>query len=120
MLKEVCHVTDVDLDQPSEVGLKDIMRMEWQANYFASWLLMPTDNLRKAFFDEATRRRLVDRGHGLLYMDNQQCNVDTYYAVTMSIMNKFSVSRSVVRIRLKELGLLNESMKPVNKPSFKW
>lgn len=116
MLKEVCHETDVDLDRPREVGLKDIVRMEWQANYFASWLLLPTENLRKTFLIEAARRRLVDRGYGLLYMDNQQCNVDTYYAVTTSIMNKFCVSRSVVRIRLKELGLLNESIKPVNKP----
>jgi hypothetical protein len=115
MLREVCHESDLDLDKPRAVILKDVARMEWQANYFASWLLLPTESLRKTFLAEAARHRLVDRGHGLLYMDNQQCNVDTYYAITASIINKFCVSRSAVRIRLIELGLLNESIKPINR-----
>lgn len=108
MKRETCHESDVDLDDPREIGIKDVVRMEWQANYFASCLLLPTDHLVKAFSIEATRRQLINRGHGLLYMDYQRCNLDAFYAVTASIMNEFGVSRSVVKIRLKELGILNE------------
>jgi len=41
MSGEQCHESAVDLDNPFEVGIKDIMRMEWQANQFASSLLLP-------------------------------------------------------------------------------
>lgn len=108
MQREACHDSDVDLDTPGEIEIKDIVRMEWQANHFASCLLLPTDQLVKEFLIEAARHQLVDRGHGLLYIDHQRCNLDTFYAITTSIMNKFDVSRSVVKIRLKELGFLNE------------
>lgn len=114
MKREACHESDVDLDEPRKIGIKDIVRMEWQANYFASCLLLPTDCLVKSFLLEAARRQLTDRGHGLLYLDDQPCNVSAFYAVTTPIMNEFSISRSLVKIRLKELGFLNEGATQLN------
>lgn len=108
MKREACHESDVDFETPGAIDIKDIVRMEWQANFFASCLLLPTDRLRKLFLLEAARHSLVDRGYGLLYLDHQLCNVNTFYAVTAPIMIEFNVSRSVVKIRLKQLGLLNE------------
>jgi Zn-dependent peptidase ImmA (M78 family) len=109
MKREACHESDVDLEEPRMIDIKDIVRMEWQANYFASCLLLPTDRLVKSFLLGAARHSLADRGHGLLYLDRQRCNVSAYYAVTEPIMTEFNVSRSVVKIRLKQLGLLHES-----------
>jgi Zn-dependent peptidase ImmA (M78 family) len=108
MKREACHESDVDLENPGAIDIKDIVRMEWQANFFASCLLLPTDRLKKSFLLEAARHSLVDRGYGLLYLDHQHCNVNTFYTVTAPIMTEFNVSRSVVKIRLKQLGLLNE------------
>lgn len=108
MEREACHESDVDLDNSEEIGVKDIVRMEWQANCFASFLLLPTDYLVKAFRIEAAKQSLVDRGYGPLYLDGQQCNMNSFNAVTSPITSEFQVSRSVVKIRLKQLGLLTE------------
>lgn len=121
MKREACHELDDDLEHPGEIGIKDIVRMEWQANHFASCLLLPTDRFVKSFLLEAARRSLVNRGYGLLYLDDQPCNVVTFYAVTTPIMTEFNVSRNVVKIRLKQLGFLTESepsklIQPTRKP----
>ncbi|MDP1773120.1 MAG: ImmA/IrrE family metallo-endopeptidase [Methylobacter sp.] len=115
MKREACHESDVNLENPGEIGIKDIVRMEWQANYFASCLLLPADHLMESFFLETAKLQLVDRGHGLLYLDEQRCNVDAFFAVTTPIMNEFNVSRSVVKIRLKQLGFLTEGASKPNK-----
>jgi Zn-dependent peptidase ImmA (M78 family) len=109
MKRETCHESDVDLENPGVISIKDIVRMEWQANYFASGLLLPAPYLVESFLLEAERCSLIDRGYGLLYLDDQRCNRDAFYAVTAPIMAEFKVSRSVVKIRLKQLGLLTES-----------
>ncbi|MDV6343146.1 ImmA/IrrE family metallo-endopeptidase [Nitrosomonas sp. Is37] len=115
MRRESCHESNLDLDSPGVISIKDIIRMEWQANCFASCLLLPRERLVKSFLIEAARYSLVDRGHGLLYLDDQRCNVDAFYAVTAPIMSEFNVSRSVVKIRLKQLGFLIESEVMPNK-----
>ncbi len=115
MTSEACHYSDIDLENPISVGITDIVRMEWQANYFASCLLLPTDQFVKAFLIEAARNELVDKGYGLLYLDAQKCNQDTFYKVTSRLKNKFKVSRSAVKIRLGKLGFLNEASKMPNK-----
>ncbi|CAD6872354.1 hypothetical protein [Methylomonas fluvii] len=109
MTKEKCHKQDIEPESAEDICIKDIARMEWQANYFASCLLLPSEQLLMSFRSELTKRAVVDRGYGLLYLDDQPCNVDAYYAVTTPIMNKFNVSRSAIKIRLKHLGLLSEN-----------
>ena len=41
MVRESCHEKDIEVEYLDSVNLKDVRRMEWQANYFASCLLLP-------------------------------------------------------------------------------
>lgn len=99
MVREACHEEDIDTESSGTVNLKDVRRMEWQANYFASCLLLPKEQFEKEFFRQAQLHELLDRGYGLLYLDDQKCNVDTFYKVTGPLMQKFQVSRSVIKLR---------------------
>ena len=113
---ESCHDEDIEIESPVTIGFKDVSRMEWQANYFASCLLLPSKQFTRQFLIEAVLNDLSDKGYGLLYVDQQRCNIDTYHKVTTPLMNRFEVSRSVVKLRLKKLGFLNE---PENAPNVK-
>ncbi len=118
MYAEKCYKDDIDLENPRVVNVQDIRRIEWQANYFASCLLLPKVELTKDFFKIAQKLDLHNRGAGWLYLDNQKCNIDIFYNITNLLKNKFQVSRSVIKIRLKELGILNESEKFIPNKSF--
>ena len=104
------HVEEVDfeVENPTELGVKDIMRMEWQANYFASCLLLPRSQFVADVFSVAESIGWKDRGFGLLYLDEQPENIGSYYNITNHLKAKYKVSRSVVKLRLKKMGLLNE------------
>lgn len=108
MVRESCHEEDIEVEYLDSVSLKDVRRMEWQANYFASCLLLPREQFKKEFFRQAVLHDLFDRGHGLLYLDDQKCNVDTFFEVTSPLVQKFQVSRSVVKLRLLKMRFLNE------------
>jgi len=109
MAGEYCEAQDFDFDEVVDIGIKDIMRMEWQANRFASCLLLPREPFLADFFSIAEDIGLDDRGFGILFLDNQRCNIDSYHRVTNTLKREYGVSRSVVKIRLKKLGLLKES-----------
>lgn len=94
---------DMDLD------VDDLQYLEWQANYFASCLLLPRDALMTSARRQARHMNLFDRGHGMIFVDNQSGNIDNYYGFTTALMNAYAVSRSTISIRLKALGLLNDS-----------
>lgn len=108
---ELCQANDLDMENPKEIGVKDIMRMEWQANYFASCLLLPKNVFVRDFLLLAAEKKLTNRGYGVLYLDNQRCNQDSYYTITDSLKRKYNVSRTVLKLRLKKLGLLKESFR---------
>lgn len=114
--RESCREEDIAIDRLHVINTRDIGRMEWQANYFASCLLLPKKQFKQEFILQAKKHKLFDRGHGLLYLDDQRCNIDTFYRVTAPLVKKFKVSRTVVKLRLKELGLLNEARQKPNKP----
>ena len=109
MSREACHDEDIDLERPDKMSLKDVGRIEWQANFFASCLLLPKQQFTSEFLRQAVQHDLSDRGYGLLYLDEQKCNLDTYYSITSQLMKKFHVSRSVVKLRLLKLGFLKEA-----------
>lgn len=114
MVRESCHDEDLDAENAESVNLKDVRRMEWQANYFASCLLLPKKQFERAFFRQAHLQELSDRGYGLLYLDDQKCNIDSFYKVTAPLMKEFQVSRSVIKLRLLKLGFLNEAQRMPN------
>lgn len=115
MVREACHDEDIDTENLETLKLKDVRRMEWQANYFASCLLLPKEQFEREFFRQANLHELSDRGYGLLYLDDQKCNIDTFYRVTAPLVKEFQVSRSVIKLRLLKLGFLNEAQRMPNK-----
>ncbi|HXD30546.1 MAG TPA: ImmA/IrrE family metallo-endopeptidase [Pyrinomonadaceae bacterium] len=108
MTSEYLDEVDLELENPAELGVKDIMRMEYQANFFGSCLLLPKNEFASDFFTLAESLGLRDRGFGPLYLDEQSCNIESYYRMTNMLKWKYQVSRQVVKHRLKKMGLLNE------------
>jgi Zn-dependent peptidase ImmA (M78 family) len=108
MSGEYLDGADLEVENPPELGVKDIMRMEWQANYFASCLLLPERQFIADFLSVAESFGLKDRGFGLLYLDEQACNLQSFFYVTGVLKEKYKVSREVVKLRLKRMGFLNE------------
>ncbi|RQW78613.1 MAG: ImmA/IrrE family metallo-endopeptidase [Geobacter sp.] len=106
--KEYYAENDLDGGGFDLINLKDIKRLEWQANYFASSLLIPKNNLLTEFYKLINRLDLKDRGYGALYVDKQQCNLNNFYKITNLLKQEFDVSRKAVSIRLKNLNLLND------------
>lgn len=86
----------------------DIARMEYQANYFAGFLLMPKDPFLKRVSELFDHYDVTDRGFGPLYLDNQPCNQSTFRSVVSGLVSKFSVSRAAAIVRLEGLGLLQD------------
>lgn len=108
MLREGCDDSDIDLEDPPKLIISDVQRLEWQANYFSSCLLLPEENFLESFYTIAGRLGLSDKGYGALYLDDQACNYESYSQVSGYLKRRFGVSRLAVRYRLIELGLLND------------
>jgi Zn-dependent peptidase ImmA (M78 family) len=103
-------VDESDLEKYDiDLGINDLRHLKWQANYFASCLLVPHDALIVSADKQARYRDLRDRGHGLIFVDNQPGNIENHYLITTALMKEFAVSPTTVSTRLKALGLLNDS-----------
>lgn len=80
-----------------------IKRMEYQANMFASYLLMPQSHFLlevKKLFKQYNMTR------GYLYLDHQQCNINDVNIIIGSLSSIFNVSREAVKIRMINEKLL--------------
>lgn len=109
MKREKLRASDTAIDQPSGVTISAIARLEWQANYFAACLLLPRRALIAEVRKQTSKRQIRDRGFGLLYLDDQKCNIDSFLIICSAISHHFKVSKAAVRLRLTELGLLREA-----------
>lgn len=81
--------------------------LEWQADYFASALLLPRATVRQAIATKQAELG-VNRRIGVLYLDGQPLNRYTYQMVIHHLLFVYQASRTVVNIRLKHLGLLED------------
>ncbi|WMY87444.1 ImmA/IrrE family metallo-endopeptidase [Pseudomonas shirazica] len=106
MRREQVSASDLESHHSVRMPRGDLERLEWQANAFASFLLMPT----RAFLERlkllALTYEIRNRGHGFLYLDNQGVNYRNYRLVTDNLSKHFNVSKTAVRLRLLSLGLL--------------
>ena len=92
-------------DKESDKNKSTHGRMEYQANIFASFLLMP--NI--PFYAEVAK--LFDKYRirtGRLYHDYQPCNIHDCNIVTGALSTKFNVSQEAVVVRLKRANLYIE------------
>lgn len=108
-----------DIDSPSQVIAdqnrhmffgRRILRtqrdwLEWHANKFAAALLLPKDCLFRAVV-EKQRELDINSRVGLIFVDHQSCNIFAAREIVGSLMAVFQTSRTVLNIRLKELGIL--------------
>lgn len=108
ILREFLSIRGNERWTPDESHPEDIKRLEWQANRFASHLLLPRDKLQKVFFDITCELDIRDRGHGALFVDNQRDNLRNFYSVLGHIRNKFKVSDKAIEIALKSMRLIND------------
>jgi Zn-dependent peptidase ImmA (M78 family) len=111
MSNKYCYSADFELKRYSaDMGI-NTQRMEYQANYFASCLLMP----RRYFLEEFWR--LVEsydvnlRGSNALYVDDQRCNIQNYRVFLSHLSKRFSVSKEAAKIRLESMDLLLDKRK---------
>lgn len=80
-------------------------RIEYQANTFASFLLMP-DKWFLPSVQSLFQERSITTGR--LFLDNQSCNIYDVRYVTMELSKQFSVSVQAVKFRLMNASLLIE------------
>ena len=108
MIRESCDEDDFFGEDTQTVEAGDIRRMEWQANHFATCLLMPRGVFSDDFRAQAGALNLTNKGFGALYLDNQGCNLKSYYLISNHLTNKYQVSRAAATYRLSALGLLKD------------
>ena len=79
--------------------------IEWQANYFASTLILPFFVLKARlwFYQDAMNMR-----QDKIYITDQKVNNDLAFKIITQLANYFFVSKSTIIYRLKELQLLEE------------
>jgi Zn-dependent peptidase ImmA (M78 family) len=99
---------------PTGLLSPEIARLEYQANVFATCLLMPRKFFVAEFLRIAYQHDIKDKGFGRLYLDDQECNQQDFYIVTTALMKEFGVSRAAVAMRLQTLGLLRDVRKKPN------
>jgi hypothetical protein len=97
---------DFETSEKDDVASDMIRRLEWQANRFASSLLLPHRQFARSAVMKAESLCIRDKGFGLIYRDHQLENQRNYITITSALMDEFRVSRKAVEIRLKELGFL--------------
>lgn len=89
-----------------EVRFIDIQIMEWQANFFASCILLPIPQITMSMNELLHKYDIRDRGFGRLYVDQQKENRETFNIILQQISSEYRVSKKAVEIRLKDLDYL--------------
>jgi Zn-dependent peptidase ImmA (M78 family) len=109
LFRDSCEETDFDASLLGLVEGTDLARLEFQANFLASCLLMPQARIRNDFRWLTRKLNIPNKGFGELYVDDQICNRQTYEIVTNELMQCYGVSRSALSIRLAGLRLLHDA-----------
>ncbi|TFZ36065.1 ImmA/IrrE family metallo-endopeptidase [Pseudomonas syringae] len=108
MTRESIRAQEIDQAQFITIPKGEVERLEWQANTFASCLLMPSEDFQTAFGLLLRHLGIRNRGHGPLYLDSQPDNVSQFETVCASLSKYFNVSKTAIRLRMRALGLLVE------------
>ncbi|MBT4101182.1 MAG: ImmA/IrrE family metallo-endopeptidase [Gemmatimonadetes bacterium] len=106
MRAELCQESDFERNESTGPQLTDVARLEWQANYVASCLLLPRQRFLEDFLSTTGDFGIANKGFGALFLDHQPCNVQAFHLVSRRLSSLYQVSKSVVRIRMEDLGLL--------------
>jgi|JI10StandDraft_1071094.scaffolds.fasta_scaffold83169_1 Zn-dependent peptidase ImmA (M78 family) len=78
--------------------------IEWQANRFASYLLIPEKNLKVHLIAKQMQLGISKYGH--IYLDNQSINLQDYHKIMEYLKFQFNTTKTTIFYRLQELGLI--------------
>jgi len=117
-------VLESDLFVDGEENKDNFYRsLEFQANTFASCLLLPKDNLIRKISEIRNDLGINGMSHGFVYVDDQPCNFIDYSHIMNQLSGHFQVSKQAIEIRLKNLNLLTDNrtkMKRLNRRIVDW
>lgn len=104
LIKDTFSNEDMNGESRNRNGF--ISKLEFQANYLASCILMPKKTFVDRFLEIYKKLGLTPRGKVFLYNDKQECNKIMVNNVLVGFSRHFNVSKKAVEIRLKDLGIL--------------
>ncbi|WP_310621930.1 ImmA/IrrE family metallo-endopeptidase [Flexibacterium corallicola] len=107
-LRSETHIENdllLDSDRENEFHYE---RLEYQANTFASCLLLPEKSFLRKIEEYRAGLDIKNRGHGYIYVDDQPCNYTIYKLFLTQLKLHFKVSEQAIEIKLKKMGLLND------------
>ena len=84
-------------------------RLEYQANLFASTLLMPRNQFLRAVEKQRRFFHTEGRSFGYIYVDSQPCNLTPYNQMLSELSYQFGVSKRAIEIRLTREGLITDN-----------
>ncbi|MCJ1887499.1 ImmA/IrrE family metallo-endopeptidase [Pseudomonas sp. LA21] len=112
MRRECIRLDDIDHSQSIAIPKSEVERLEWQANTFASCLLMPREEFLVVLGALLKQNGIKDRGHGRLYLDGQRENLINFRLITTAMSRYFEVSVTAIRLRMRALEVLVEAEIP--------
>jgi Zn-dependent peptidase ImmA (M78 family) len=86
-------------------------RLEFQANLFASNLLLPDDVFLRKTAEYREQLEFKNRGHGYIFVDDQPCNYGPYNMLVSNLSSDFEVSKQVIQIKFGQMGMLTDQRK---------
>ena len=92
----------------SENNRQSLPRIETEANYFATYFLMPRQMMLKEY--KVIANLLGIDLYRRLYVDGQDCNIRTWTFVSRHFTMRFGVSKEALIYRLVSLGLIDYNM----------
>lgn len=98
--------TDFSLSFNYHISDETSKRLEFQANMFASHLLLPIETFSQYVIRYFTQQNI---NKGFLYLDHQPVNKALVFTFLDKISKDYQVSLEVAKIRLKELDLLKDT-----------
>lgn len=98
--------TEDTIDLSTQFSSKTTFSLEFQANMFASQLLMPTYPLARYMASYFKRK---DIRTGFVYADEQPINQANLIELLMDLSQRFGVSQEVAKLRLKKCDLLRDA-----------
>lgn len=105
IVENLFSIEDRESDKNTIISKSIYGRMEYQANTFASYLLMPNIPFM-AEVNKLFKENWITTGR--LYHDYQPCNIRDYNVVVGALSSKFNVSQEAVIVRLKRANLYIE------------
>lgn len=101
------YVTAQHFNINTNIRNAELAKLEYQANMLASCLLMPKDKISLDVLALLKILNMKNKGFGMIYLDEQDCNIQNFMKISQSLSAKYSVSIEALKIRLQGLNILH-------------